>query len=150
MDLFYQKWQHEQDLKMSKKEVEDEKKQTEGNPEIKQQREQKQQEMGQERMMQDVPDADVVITNPTHFAVAIQFDIDRMEAPLVLAKGQDELAKRIKDVAKENEIEIVEEKPVARALYRMAEIGEEIPAELYQAVAEILAYVYQMDDEGRL
>ena len=150
MDLFYQKWQHEQDLKMSKKEVEDEKKQTEGNPEIKQQREQKQQEMAQERMMQDVPDADVVITNPTHFAVAIQFDIDTMEAPLVLAKGQDELAKRIKDVAKENEIEIVEEKPVARALYRMAEIGEEIPAELYQAVAEILAYVYQMDDERRL
>ena len=150
MDLFYQKWQHEQDLKMSKKEVEEERKQSEGNPEVKQQRSQKQQEMAQERMMQDVPDADVVITNPTHFAVAIKFDIDTMEAPVVLAKGQDELAQRIKELAQENEIEVVEEKPVARALYRMAEIGEEIPAELYQAVAEILAYVYQMDDEGRL
>ncbi|MBM7555356.1 flagellar biosynthesis protein FlhB [Halanaerobacter jeridensis] len=150
MDLFYQRWQHEQDLKMSKKEVEEERKQTEGNPEVKQQRKQKQQEMAQQRMMQDVPDADVVITNPTHFAIAIKFDIEAMEAPVVLAKGQDDIAQKIKEVAQENEIEIVEEKPLARALYRMVEIGEEIPAELYQAVAEILAYVYQMDDERRL
>ena len=150
MDLFYQRWQHEQDLKMSKKEVEDERKQTEGNPEVKQQRKQKQQEMAQQRMMQDVPEADVVITNPTHFAIAIKFDLESMEAPVVVAKGQDDLAQRIKEVAQEHEIEIVEEKPLARALYRMVEIGEEIPAELYQAVAEILAYVYQMDDERRL
>ena len=150
MDLFYQKWQHEQDLKMSKKEVEEERKQTEGNPEVKQQRKQQQQEMAQQRMMQDVPDADVVITNPTHFAIAIKFDIETMEAPVVLAKGQDDIAQKIKEIAQENEIEIVEEKPLARALYRMVEIGEQIPAELYQAVAEILAYVYQMDDERRL
>ena len=134
MDLFYQKWQHEQDLKMSKKEVEEERKQTEGNPEVKQQRKQQQQEMAQQRMMQDVPDADVVITNPTHFAIAIKFDIETMEAPVVLAKGQDDIAQKIKEIAQENEIEIV----------------EQIPAELYQAVAEILAYVYQMDDERRL
>ena len=148
-DLFYQRWEHEQQLKMSKKEVEEERKQSEGNPEVKSQRKQKQQEMAQQRMMQDVPDADVVITNPTHFAVAIKFDLDSMEAPVVLAKGQDEIAQKIKKVAKENEINVVEEKPLARALYRMVEIGEEIPPELYQAVAEILAYVYQTDEERR-
>lgn len=149
-DLFYQRWSHKEDLKMSKKEVEEERKQTEGDPQIKSQRKEKQQEMAQQRMMQDVPDADVVITNPTHFAIAIKFDLETMEAPLVVAKGQDDLAQRIKEVAQEHEIEIVEEKPLARALYRMVEIGEEIPAELYQAVAEILAYVYQMDEERRL
>ncbi|MGM0501134.1 MAG: flagellar biosynthesis protein FlhB [Bacillota bacterium] len=149
VDLFYQQWQHKEDLKMSKKEVEEERKQSEGNPEIKSQRKQKQQEMAQKRMMQDVPEADVVITNPTHFAVAIKFDLDDMEAPIVVAKGQGELAKKIKEVAQESEIEIVEEKPLARALYRMVEIGEEIPPELYQAVAEILAYVYEMDEERR-
>ena len=149
-DLFYQRWSHKEDLKMSKKEVEEERKQTEGDPEVKQQRKQQQQEMAQQRMMQDVPDADVVITNPTHFAIAIKFDIETMEAPVVLAKGQDDIAQKIKEIAQENEIEIVEEKPLARALYRMVEIGEQIPAELYQAVAEILAYVYQMDDERRL
>ncbi|MGM0370207.1 MAG: flagellar biosynthesis protein FlhB [Bacillota bacterium] len=149
-DLFYQRWEHEQQLKMSKKEVEEERKQSEGNPEIKSQRKQKQQEMAQERMMQDVPDADVVITNPTHFAIAIKFNIEEMEAPVIIAKGQDEIAQKIKKIARENEIEIVEEKPLARALYKMADIGDEIPPELYQAVAEILAYVYQADEERRL
>ena len=99
--------------------------------------------------MQDIPDASVVITNPTHFAVAIKFDMDEMDVPIVVAKGQDELALRIREVAKENNIEIVEEKPLARALYRIVDIGEEIPLDLYQAVAEVLAYVYQLDQERR-
>jgi len=102
------------------------------------------------RMMQDIPDASVVITNPTHFAIAIKFDMDEMEVPIVVAKGQDELAQRIKAVARENDVEIVEEKPLARALYKMVQIGDEVPVELYQAVAEVLAYVYQLDQERRL
>ncbi|AGB40645.1 flagellar biosynthetic protein FlhB [Halobacteroides halobius DSM 5150] len=144
-DLFYQKWEHTQQLKMSKKEVEDEQKEQDGNPEVKSERQKRQQEMAQSRMMQDVPDADVVITNPTHIAVALKFDIETMEAPVVVAMGQDEVARKIKEVAKEYEIEIVEEKPLARALYKMVDIGDQIPAELYQAVAGILAYVYKLD-----
>ncbi|GAB6137639.1 flagellar biosynthesis protein FlhB [Halanaerobaculum tunisiense] len=146
-DLFYQRWEHEQQLKMSKKEVEEEKKQTEGNPEVKSKRDEKQQEMAQSRMMQDVSDADVVVTNPTHIAVALEFDREEMEAPVVVAMGQDELAHKIKQVAKEHEIEIVEEKPLARSLYSMVDIGDEIPAELYKAVAEILAYVYRLNQD---
>ncbi|GAB6098881.1 flagellar biosynthesis protein FlhB [Halanaerocella petrolearia] len=147
VDLFYQKWEHEQQLKMSKKEVEEEKKQTEGNPEVKSKRKEKQQEMAQSRMMQDVPDADVVITNPTHIAVALKFNMDTMDVPVVVAMGQDEVAQKIKEVAREEDVEVIEEKPLARALYSMVEIGDEIPNELYQAVAEILAYVYQMEQQ---
>lgn len=146
IDFFYQKWEHEQDLKMSKKEVEEEKKQTEGDPEIKSKRKEKQQEMAQQRMMQEVPEADVVVTNPTHIAVALQFDMETMEAPLVVAKGEDLIAQKIKEVARENDVEIVEEKQLARALHKMVEIGDEIPEQLYQAVAEILAYVYELDE----
>ncbi|TDX51915.1 flagellar biosynthesis protein FlhB [Orenia marismortui] len=150
VDLFYQKWQHNEDLKMTKQEVKEERKQSEGSPEVKSKRRQKQQEMAMSRMMQDIPDASVVITNPTHIAVAIKFNMDEMEVPVVVAKGQDELAQRIKEVARENDVEIVEEKPLARALYKVVDIGEDIPFELYQAVAEILAYVYQIDQERRL
>ncbi|MCK8826298.1 flagellar biosynthesis protein FlhB [Natroniella acetigena] len=149
IDLIYQKWEHEQQLKMTKQEVKEERKQMEGSPEVKSKRKQKQQEMAMSRMMQEVPEADVVITNPTHIAVAVKFDLETMEVPILIAKGQGEIAQRIKEVATENEIEIVEEKPLARALYKLVEIGDEIPYELYQAVAEILAYVYQLDEERR-
>ncbi|MGM0471490.1 MAG: flagellar biosynthesis protein FlhB [Bacillota bacterium] len=147
IDYAYQKWEHEQQLKMTKQEVKEERKQTEGNPEVQKKINEKQQEIAQNRMMESVPEADVVITNPTHIAVAIQFEMDEMEAPVVVAKGKGEVAQKIKDKAKECEIEIVEEKPLARALYAEVEIDQEIPAELYQAVAEILAYVYQLNDE---
>jgi len=96
------------------------------------------------RMLSEVPKADVVITNPTHYAVAIQYDADKAPAPIVIAKGQDYMAKRIKDIAKENGIETVENKPLAQALYKAVDIGEQVPPELYQAVAEILAFVYQL------
>ncbi|MCK8823534.1 flagellar biosynthesis protein FlhB [Fuchsiella alkaliacetigena] len=147
-DFAYQKWQHEQDLKMTKQEVKEERKQREGHPEVKKRIKREQQKMAQMRMMEDVPEADVVITNPVHIAVAVKFDIETMEAPIVVAKGKNEVAERIKAKAEEFEIEIVEEKALARALYGSVEIGEEIPTELYQAVAEILAYVYQLNDEG--
>ncbi|MBM7623505.1 flagellar biosynthesis protein FlhB [Sporohalobacter salinus] len=149
IDFIYQKWEHEQQLKMTKQEVKEEKKQTDGNPEIKKRQKEKQQEMAMNRMMESVPEADVVITNPTHIAIAIKFDIDSMEAPIVVAKGKGEVAQKIKDKAEECGIEIVEEKPLARALYAQVEIDQEIPMELYQAVAEVLAYVYQVNEERR-
>lgn len=105
-------------------------------------------EASRQRMMQDVPKADVVITNPTHLAVAIKYDAEKAKAPVVLAKGEDYLAQKIREKAKENGIEIVENKPLARMLYANVEIGEEIPPELYQAVAEILAMVYNMKNKG--
>ncbi len=149
-DLFYQKWEHKENLKMTKHEVKEERKHSEGSPEVKSQRKKKKQEMAMSRMMQEIPDASVVVTNPTHIAVAIKFDMDGMEVPIVVAKGQGEVAQRIKEIAREHEVEIVEEKPLARALYKLVDIGGEIPPDLYQAVAEILAYVYQLDNERRL
>ena len=117
---------------------------TEGDPQIKGRIRQKMREASQRRMMQDVPKADVVITNPTHFAVAIKYDAEVSKAPVVVAKGEDFLAQKIKEVAKENKVEIVENKPLARMLYHNVDIGAEIPPELYQAVAEVLAMVYHM------
>lgn len=148
-DYVYQWFKYEKDLKMTKYEVKTEFKQMEGDPEIKAKIKQKQRQMATARMMQDVPDADVVITNPTHFAVALQYDQKKNGAPVVLAKGQDLVAQRIKEIAKEHGVEIVENKPVARALYAGCQIGGEIPGELYGAVAEILAYVYKMKNGGR-
>ncbi|MDR1700263.1 MAG: flagellar biosynthesis protein FlhB [Lachnoclostridium sp.] len=148
VDYFYQKRKFKKDMKMTKQEVKDEYKQTEGNPEIKGQIRRKMQEASRRRMMQKLPEADVVITNPTHLAVAIQYDKKESEAPVVIAKGADYLAQRIKEIANENKIEIVENKPVARMLYHNVELGEQIPPELYQTVAEILAYVYGI--KGRL
>ena len=136
-DLFYQKWKYHQDMMMSKQEVKDEYKNSEGDPKVKSQQKQR-------MMMQDLPNADVVITNPTHLAVAIKYDKDTNEAPVVVAKGADYLAQKIKDRARENAIEIVENKPLARMLYHNVEIGAEIPPELYQMVAEVLAYVYSL------
>ena len=134
-------------LKMTKQEVKDEFKNTEGNPEIKGRQRQRMREASRRRMMQDVPKADVVITNPTHFAVAIKYDAETSKAPVVLAKGEDYLAQKIKEAAREHHIEIVENKPLARMLYANVDIGQEIPPELYQAVAEILAMVYNMREK---
>jgi flagellar biosynthetic protein FlhB len=131
-------------MRMTKQEVKDEYKNTEGNPQIKGRIRSKMQEASRRRMMQSVPEADVVITNPTHLAVAIKYDKALGEAPVVLAKGADFLAARIKDVARDNKVEIVENKPLARMLYYNVEIGDQIPPELYQMVAEILAYVYSL------
>ena len=141
-DYIYQKHKFNEDMKMTKQEVKDEYKNTEGNPEIKGRQRQRMREVSQRRMMQDVPKADVVITNPTHYAVAIRYDAEKSKAPVVLAKGEDFLAQKIKEVAKENHVEIVENKPLARMLYANVDIGQEIPPELYQAVAEVLAMVY--------
>ncbi len=142
-DYAYQKWQMTQDLKMSKQEVKDEYKQTEGDPQIKGKIRQKQRQMAMQRMMSEVPKADVIVTNPTHLAIALRYS-KGMVAPLVVAKGQDIVAERIKQIAREHHIMIVENKPVARALYQAVEVGGVVPAELYQAVAEILAYVYRI------
>ena len=142
-DYAYQQWQTTQDLKMSKQEVKDEFKQMEGDPQIKGKIRQKQRQMAMQRMMSEVPKADVIITNPTHLAVALKYK-KGMIAPLVIAKGQDLVAEKIKQIARENYILIVENKPVARALYEAVEVGGSVPAELYQAVAEILAYVYRI------
>ena len=147
-DLFYQKWKFHQDMMMSKQEVKDEYKNSEGDPKIKSQQRQRMQQASQRRMMQDLPNADVVITNPTHLAVAIRYDKEAHEAPVVVAKGADYLAQKIKDVARANAVEIVENKPLARMLYHNVEIGAEIPPELYQMVAEVLAYVYSL--QGRV
>ena len=142
-DYSYQKWQTTQDLKMSKQEVKDEFKQMEGDPQIKGKIKQKQRQMAMQRMMSEVPKADVIITNPTHLAVALSYK-KGMIAPLVIAKGQDLVAEKIKEIAREHHILIVENKPVARALFEAVEVGEMVPSELYQAVAEILAYVYRI------
>lgn len=146
-DYIYQKYKFNQDMKMTKQEVKDEFKNTEGNPEIKGQIRRKMRQASQRRMMQSVPEADVVITNPTHFAVAIKYEPGTSRAPVVLAKGEDYLAQKIKDAAKEHDIEIVENKPLARALYYNVDIGAEIPPELYQAVAEVLAFVYKVKNK---
>jgi flagellar biosynthetic protein FlhB len=143
MDYFYQWWEHNKSLKMSKQEIKEEFKQTEGNPQIKGKIKERQRAIAMRRMMQEVPKATAVITNPTHFAVAIKYD-KTMAAPEVIAKGQDFLAERIKQVAKENRVAVVENKPLARALYSTVEVGEAIPPELYQAVAEVLAYVFRL------
>ncbi|WP_211285140.1 flagellar biosynthesis protein FlhB [Sporomusa acidovorans] len=143
LDYMYQWWEHNESLKMSKEEVKEEMKQTEGNPQIKSKIKEKQRALAMRRMMQEIPKADVVVTNPTHLAIALKYEKE-MAAPVVLAKGQDFLAERIKQVARENKVVIVENKPLARALYSAVEIGDIIPAELYQAVAEVLAYVYRL------
>lgn len=141
-DLIFQKRKFKQDMMMTKQEVKDEYKQSEGDPTVRQQIKRKMREVSQRRMMQKLPEADVVITNPTHFAVAIKYDLSIAKAPVVIAKGEDFLAQKIKEAAREHNIEIVENKPLARALYHSVDIDEEIPQELYQAVAEVLAVVY--------
>jgi len=143
-DFIYQKVKFARDMRMTKQEIKDEYKQQEGDPQIKGKIRQRMREASQRRMMQDLPKADVVITNPTHYAVAIKYDPEVADAPLVLAKGEDYMAAKIKEVAKEHKIEIVENKPLARMLYANVEIGQAVPPELYQAVAEVLAFVYHL------
>ncbi len=148
IDFFYQKWKFHQDMMMTKQEVKDEYKNAEGDPKVKSQQRARMQQASQRRMMQELPNADVVITNPTHLAVALRYDRDSDQAPIVVAKGADFLAQKIKDVAREHDVEIVENKPLARMLYQNVDLGAQIPPELYQMVAEILAYVYGL--KGRL
>jgi flagellar biosynthetic protein FlhB len=143
LDYLYQRWEHERSLRMTKQEVKDEFKQREGDPKVKGRIRQKQREMARKRMMAAVPHADVVITNPQHLAVAIRYDRDRMAAPEVVAKGSGFLAERIREIAQHSEVPILEDKPLAQALYRHVEVGEQIPVMLYRAVAEILAHIYR-------
>ena len=143
-DFTYQRWQHRKNLMMTKQEVKEERKQSDGDPQVKSRIRAMQIEMAQRRMMEAIPTADVVITNPTHFAIAIKFDAEEMAAPQVVAKGADYIALRIREIAAENDVPLVENKPLARALYRSTELGDYIPADLYRAVAEVLAYVYRL------
>ncbi len=142
IDYVYQKHKFNEEMKMTKQEIKDEYKNTEGDPQIKGQQRQRMREASQRRMMQDVPKADVVITNPTHIAVAIRYDAETETAPVLLAKGEDFLAQKIKEKAKESNVEIVENKKLARMIYGTVDVGQEIPPELYQAVAEVLAVIY--------
>ncbi len=146
-DFGYQHWQNRRSLKMTKEEVKEEMKQTEGNPQIKAAIRGKQRRLAMMRMMKHVPRADVVITNPTHLAVAVQYNPDKMRAPVVLAKGAYRIAERIVEIAKENDVPVVQNIPLARALYNNVEIEQEIPPELYVAMAEVLAYVYRLKDK---
>lgn len=148
-DFIYQRWKFRDEMKMSKQEVKDEYKNSEGDPQVKGRQKQKMREASQRRMMQDVPKADVVITNPTHIAVALKYDTNERPAPYVLAKGEDFVAQKIKEVAKENGVEIVENKPLARMIYANVDIGAEIPSELYHAVAEVLAMLYNKKHPNR-
>lgn len=148
LDFAFVFFKHRKELRMTKQEVKEEYKMSEGNPEIKGRIKQKMREASMQRMMMAVPEADVVITNPTHIAVALKYDDASGAAPIVLAKGIDFLALKIKDTAKNHHIQIVEDKPLARTLYALVEVGEEIPPELYQAVAEILAYVYRLQNRA--
>ena len=144
LDVGYQWWEHEKNMKMTKQEVKEEYKQMEGDPQIKGKIKQKQREMAQMRMMQDVPNADVIVRNPTHYAIAIKYDPEKNNAPMVIAKGADFVASKIIEIATEHDIAMTENKPLARALYDAVDVGREIPGDFYQEVAEILAWVYDL------
>lgn len=143
-DYLYQRYEHNKNLRMSKQDIKDEFKNIEGDPLIKSKIRERQKQMAMRRMMQEVPHADVVITNPTHFSVAIKYEAGKMNAPVVIAKGQDYVALKIREVATAHGITLIENKPLARALYQRVEIGESIPEDLFKAVAEVLAYVYRL------
>ena len=144
MDFIYQKWEHAKSIRMTKQEIKEENKQLEGDPLIKGRIRRLQREVARKRMMAAVPKADVVITNPTHFAVALRYDQEAMNAPVVVAKGADHIAAKIKEIAKKHHVPIIENKPVARLLFTLTDIDEAIPEKLYRVVAEILAQVYRM------
>tara|TARA_B110000908_G_C10195234_1_gene422556 strand:- start:517 stop:1398 length:882 start_codon:yes stop_codon:yes gene_type:complete len=144
IDVPFQLWDHSKNLKMTLQEVRDEMKDTEGKPEVKSKVRQMQQEMAQRRMMDAVPDADVIITNPTHYAIALKYHHESMTAPIVVAMGKDLIAFRIREIAQENEVEIFQAPPLARALYAQSELKKEIPGELFFAVAQVLAFVFQL------
>ncbi len=148
IDFVYQRYRHEKDLKMTKEEVKDELRSMEGDPVVKQRRRRVQQQLALQRLRRDVPKADVIVTNPTHIAVAIQYDADTMPAPRVVAKGGDYLALRIRQIAAQLSIPIVERPPLARLMYAEVEVGQYIPEKFYQAIAEILAYVYRLSGKS--
>jgi flagellar biosynthesis protein FlhB len=143
-DYLYERFEYEKQLKMSKQDIKDEYKNAEGDPLIKSKIKQRQREMAMRRMMQEIPTADVVITNPTHFAIALKYDEDQMDAPKVVAKGTDFVAQKIKMIAKEHDVIMVENRPLARAMYDQVEVGQAVPEEFFKAIAEILAYVYRI------
>ncbi len=147
IDLVYQRFQHSKDLRMSRKDIKDEHKNSEGDPQVRARIRQVQREMATRRMMDDVPDATVVITNPTHYAVALRYQDGRDAAPTVVAKGLDQVALRIREIAREHGVMIFEEPPLARALHRTCDVGDAVPEDLFEAVAKVLAYVYR--SEGR-
>jgi flagellar biosynthetic protein FlhB len=149
LDYLWQKFKHERDLKMTKQEVKDEMRSMEGDPKIKQRRRQVAFQIANKKMAKDVPTADVVVTNPTEYAVALKYDASGMGAPRVIAKGQGVIAARIRQLAIEAGVPILERKPLARALYKLVEVGQEIPEQFYSAVAEILAYVYELTGKSR-
>lgn len=143
-DFAYQRWQHEKELRMTKQEVREERRQSEGDPKVKARIRRVQLEMAMRRMMEMVPEADVVVTNPTHYAVALRFEPKEMDAPTVVAKGVDHMAARIREKADAYDVPIVENKPLAQSLYKVTDIGDAVPVDLYKAVAEVLAYVYRL------
>ena len=144
LDYAFQRWQHERDLRMSKQEVKEDMKRMEGDPLVKQRRTRVARQLALQRIGQAVPNADVVVTNPTHFSVALKYDAKTMTAPKVIAKGADFLALRIRQIAVANGVPMVERKEIAQALYKTVEVGQEVPPQLYSAVAEVLAYVYRL------
>ena len=146
VDVPFQLWQYQKKIRMTRQQVRDELKETEGRPEVKSRIRVLQQQIATRRMMEELPTADVVITNPTHFAVALKYDEATMGAPKVIAKGKDLIAKRIREIATEHGVPLFSAPPLARALFKSAELGDEIPAKLYTAVAQILAYIYQLND----
>ena len=145
LDYLYQRWQHTKDLRMTKQEVKDERKTMEGDPQVKGRHRQMAREIVMQQIGKAVPDADVIVTNPTHFSVAIRYDPEKMGAPRVTAKGADLIALRMRQLARQSDVPIVERPPLARALYWGVEVGQEVPFEHYEAVAELLAYVYRID-----
>ena len=147
IDLIYQRYEHYKKMRMTKQELKDEYKQTEGDPQVRAKLRQLRQEKARARMMQAVPEADVVITNPTHYSLALKYDPDEMDAPVLVAKGIDEVAMRIREVAKEHDIPLFENKPLARVLYDTVELDEMIPPEHYQAVAEVISYIFKLRGE---
>ena len=150
MDFFYQWWDYEKNMMMTKQEVKEEYKQMEGDPQVKGKIKEIQRRRAQQRMMQQVPGADVVVRNPTHFAVALRYKPDQDDAPIVLAKGQDNIALRIVQIAEENKVAVIENVPLARALYAQAELNQMIPPELYGAVAEVLVYIFKLNGKKQI
>lgn len=149
LDYVIQRWEYRKNLRMSIQDIKDEHKEMEGDPQIKSHRMQKQRQIAMSRMMQDIPGSTVVVTNPTHLAVVLRYDTEVDEVPVVTAKGADYVAERIKEVAREHDIPIIENKPLARTIYQEVEIGDNIPIDLYQAVAEILALVYEINEKKK-
>ncbi len=148
-DVPFQLWSYQKKIRMTRQEVRDEFKETEGRPEVKTRIRTLQQQIATRRMMEEVPEADVVITNPTHYAVALKYDENKMNAPTVVAKGKDLIAQRIREIADHNKVPLFSAPPLARALYRSTKLGQEIPAGLYTAVAQVLAYVFQIEHAAR-